>query len=125
MTPGIVPPYLLARIATAAEPRFARAAAAAARTLAIPRPPRRVRSRLRLSIEESGTLVVETSPAPDRVVSDAQNREQLPGVRVRGEDDPATDRKSVVSGTSVSVRVDLGGCRIFNTKKLTITTYQT
>src|SRR3546814_492107 len=90
MTPGIVPPYLLARIATAAEPRFARAAAAAARTLAIPRPPRRVRSRLRLSIEESGTLVVETSPAPDRVVSDAQNREQLPGVRVRGEEDPAT-----------------------------------
>lgn len=90
MTPGIVPPYLLARIATAAEPRFARAAAAAAHTLTIPRPSRGVRTRLRLSIEESGTLVAETSPAPDRVVSDAQNREQLPGVRVRGEDDPAT-----------------------------------
>src|SRR3546814_14491850 len=90
MTPGIVPPYLLARIATAAEPRFARAAAAAARTLAIPRPPPRVRSRLRLSIEESGTLVVQPSPAPARVVSDAQNREQPPGVRVVCEEDHAT-----------------------------------
>jgi Zn-dependent metalloprotease len=90
MTPGIVPPFLLARIASTGEPHFARAAAAAARTLAMPRPPRGVRTRLRLSIEESGTLVAETSPAPDRQVSDAQNRETLPGVPVRGEDDPAT-----------------------------------
>src|SRR3546814_20088761 len=28
----------------------------------------------------------------------------------------STDRKSVVSGKSVSVRVDLGGCRIINNK---------
>src|SRR3546814_12894166 len=29
----------------------------------------------------------------------------------------SADRKSVVSGKSVSVRVDLGGCRIINKKK--------
>jgi len=49
-----------------------------------------VRSRLRLSIEDGGTLVAETTPAPEREISDAQQREVLPGVRVRGEDDPAT-----------------------------------
>src|SRR3546814_15024118 len=32
----------------------------------------------------------------------------------------STDRKSVVSGKSVSVRVDLGGCRIIKTKKTII-----
>src|SRR3546814_18271630 len=31
--------------------------------------------------------------------------------------EPGADRKSVVSGTSVSVRVDLGGRRIIKTKK--------
>ncbi|MGP3535377.1 M4 family metallopeptidase [Microbacterium sp. RD1] len=89
MAPGIVPPYLLSRLAAAGEPHLARAAAAAARTLAAPRPPRHPRTRLRLSIEE-GALVAETTPAPDRVVSDARNTEELPGIRVRGEDDAAT-----------------------------------
>ena len=37
----------------------------------------------------------EGSPAPDRVISDAQHRETLPGVRVRGEDDPASDDVAV------------------------------
>ncbi|KAA9153293.1 M4 family metallopeptidase [Microbacterium lushaniae] len=96
MTPAIVPPFLLARLAGTADPRLARAAAAAARTLSVPRPARGVaRERLRLSIEESGTLVAETSPAPDRVVSDAQNREELPGVRVRGEEDPPSGDEAV------------------------------
>src|SRR3546814_14539617 len=36
----------------------------------------------------------------------------------------AQDRKSVVSGKSVSVRVDLGGRRIINKKKLTNTSNQ-
>ncbi|GAA2004584.1 M4 family metallopeptidase [Microbacterium ulmi] len=92
---AIVPPYLLARIAAIGEPRFPRAADAARATLAVSREYRPVRKRLVLSIEEPGTLVAETSPAPDRVVSDAQNRERLPGVRVRGEDDPPTGDESV------------------------------
>jgi len=91
MSPGIVPPYLLARIAAVQEGTWARAADAAQRTLTTPRdytPGRR--TRLRLSIEEPGVLTAETTPAPDREISDAQHREVLPGVRVRGEDDPAT-----------------------------------
>src|SRR3546814_15418482 len=35
----------------------------------------------------------------------------------------ARDRKSVVSGKSVPVRVDLGGCRIFKKKKSQQTSY--
>ncbi|MHC2999301.1 M4 family metallopeptidase [Microbacterium sp. HJ5] len=87
MAHAIIPPYLLARIAAVQEPTWERAAQAARSTLAAPREYRPVRSRLRLSIEDEGTLVAETTPAPDREISDAQQREQLPGVRVRGEDD--------------------------------------
>ena len=54
MTHAIVPPYLLARIAAAREPTWARAAQAARATLETPREYRPVRSRLRLSIEEPG-----------------------------------------------------------------------
>lgn len=95
MVPGIVPPYLLARIAAVQEENWAKAAQAARATLTAPRDYRPVRSRLRLSIEEPGTLVAEATPAPDREISDAQQREVLPGVRVRGEDDPATGDASV------------------------------
>ena len=95
MAPGIVPPYLLARIAAAREEGWAHAAEAARSTLDAPREYRPVRSRLRLSIQEPGTLVAETTPAPDREISDAQQRELLPGIRVRGEDDPATGDAAV------------------------------
>ena len=95
MAPGIVPPYLLARIAAVQEESWARAADAAHRTLAAPRDYEPVRSRLRLSIQQPGTLVAETSPAPDREISDAQHREAVPGVRARGEDDPPTGDASV------------------------------
>lgn len=95
MAPAIVPPYLLARIAAVQEPAWAHAAEAARSTLAAPREYRPVRSRLRLSIEEDGTLVAETTPAPDREISDAQRREELPGVTVRREDDPATGDAAV------------------------------
>lgn len=94
MRHAIVPPYLLARIAAAQEPRLARASAAAQATLAAPRG-YEPRSRVRLSIEEPGTLVMESAPAPDRTISDARNREVLPGVRVRGEDDPPTGDTAV------------------------------
>ncbi|GAA2984866.1 Zn-dependent metalloprotease [Microbacterium terrae] len=95
MVHAIVPPYLLARIAAAQEPHLARAAEAARQTLAAPREYRPERSRLRLSIEDGGTLVVEATPAPDREISDAERREVLPGTRVRGEDDPATGDDAV------------------------------
>ncbi|MEV4687723.1 M4 family metallopeptidase [Microbacterium sp. LWH3-1.2] len=95
MSPGIVPPYLLARIAAVQEEDWARAADAAHRTLVAPREYRPVRSRLRLSIQEPGTLVAEATPAPDREISDAKHRELLPGTRVRGEDDPPTGDASV------------------------------
>ena len=69
---AIVPPYLLARIAAAQEPTWARAALAARATLETPREYRSVRSRIRMSVEDGGTLVVEGAPAPDRTISDAQ-----------------------------------------------------
>ena len=90
MNHAIVPPYLLARIAAVQDPGWEKAAGAARATLEAARDYRPSRSRLRLSIEDGDTLVAETTPAPDREVSDAQGREQLPGVAVRGEDDPPT-----------------------------------
>lgn len=90
MTHAIVPPYLLARIAAVREPTWARAAQAARATLEKRREYRPIRSRIRMSVEEPGTLVFEGGPAPDRTISDARHREDLPGVRVRGEDDPPT-----------------------------------
>ncbi|MFB8388324.1 M4 family metallopeptidase [Microbacterium sp. NPDC055910] len=92
---AIVPPYLLARIAAVQEPQWARAAAAARATLLASRDYRPQRTRLQLSIDEDGSLVVETAPGPDRTISDAQNRETLPGVHVRGEDDPASGDAAV------------------------------
>lgn len=89
MTPGIVPPFLLDRLAATDDPRLARAAAAARKTLTVPRPARPTRTRLRLSID-AGALVAEAVPAPDRVISDAGNSERLPGRRVRTEDDGPT-----------------------------------
>jgi Zn-dependent metalloprotease len=95
MSPAIVPPYLLARIAAVQEPAWSRAAEAARSTLASPHGYQANRSRLRLSIDDDGSLVAEATPAPDREISDAQTREQLPGVRVRGEDEPATGDAAV------------------------------
>src|SRR3546814_17903432 len=45
-------------------------------------------------------------------------RARYPGAQVRLVEDPPGDRQSVVSGKSVSVRVDLGGRR-FIKKKIT------
>lgn len=83
MIAGIVPPFLLDRLAQTDDPRLARAAAAARKTLAMARP---TRTRLRLSID-GDALVAEAVPAPDRIISDAGNTENLPGRRVRSEDD--------------------------------------
>jgi len=94
MIPGIVPPFLLDRLASTDDPRLARAAAAARKTLAMPRPSRPTRRRLRLSID-GDALVAEAVPAPDRVVSDARNTENLPGRRVRSEDEPPSGDTAV------------------------------
>lgn len=91
---AIVPPYLLARLAAADAPHLAVAAEAARATLAMPRVYHPARATLDLSVE-GDALVVQGSPAPDRVISDAQHRERLPGVRVRGEDDPASGDTAV------------------------------
>ncbi|MDE0547258.1 M4 family metallopeptidase [Microbacterium sp. C7(2022)] len=88
MTVAFVPPYLLARIASVQEPVYAHAATAARATLAVDLVTRPSRAQLRLSIDASGSLVAETAAAPDREISDAESREQLPGVLARREDDP-------------------------------------
>ena len=94
MIPGIVPPFLPERVASTDDPRLARAAAAARKTLAMPRPSRPTRRRLRLSID-GDALVAEAVPAPDRVISDARNTENLPGRRVRSEDEPPSGDSAV------------------------------
>ncbi|WP_311244004.1 M4 family metallopeptidase [Microbacterium sp. WCS2018Hpa-23] len=87
-TPGVVPSYLLARLAESG--RYPRAAAAARQTLTAGRPP--FRARLDLSIDENGDLVAQLSDAPNRTISDAGNTQTLPGAIVRGEDDePVAD----------------------------------
>lgn len=95
---AIVPPYLLSRLAATDAPHLAHAAEAARATLAIARPylPAHERGRAQLDLSVDGdALVVQGEPAPDRVISDAGHREALPGVRVRREDDPATDDAAV------------------------------
>lgn len=91
---AIVPPYLLARLADAESPHLAVAAESGRATLATPRVYHPTRANLDVTVEGEA-LVFEGSPAPDRVISDAQHREQLPGVRVRGDDDPATGDAAV------------------------------
>nr|WP_314842029.1 M4 family metallopeptidase [uncultured Microbacterium sp.] len=89
--PGVVPSYLLARLAESG--RYPRAAAAARQTLTAGRPP--FRARIDLSIDENGDLVAELSDAPNRTISDAGNTQNLPGVVVRTEDDGPVDDVSV------------------------------
>ncbi len=87
MAPSIVPPYLLARLATADAERFPTATAAARRTLRLDAPRRS--ARLTLSVE-GDALVAELSDAPDREIADAEQRETLPGRVVRREGEPPT-----------------------------------
>lgn len=91
MAYGIIPAYLLSRLAESG--RFPKAADAARQTLLAGRPP--FRARINLSIDEHGDLVAELTDAPNRTISDAQNTETLPGLVVRSEDDPAVDDATV------------------------------
>ncbi|PVE94043.1 M4 family metallopeptidase [Microbacterium sp. TPD7012] len=88
---GVVPSYLLARLAESG--RFPKAAAAARQTLTAGRPP--FRARIDLSIDENGALVAQLSDAPNRTISDAGNTQQLPGAVVRTEDDGPVDDTAV------------------------------
>jgi Zn-dependent metalloprotease len=93
MVHGIVPPYLLTRIARLDETRFSHAAAGAAATLRHDEP-RRAKS-LSLTIDQHDNLVAELRDAPNRTVSDAENTEMLPGRVVRAEGDAASGDVSV------------------------------
>src|SRR6218665_208379 len=87
MARSIVPPYLLAHLATADAERFPTATAAARRTLRMDAPRRS--KLLTLSID-GDALVAELSDAPDREIADAAGREVLPGRVVRREGQPPT-----------------------------------
>ena len=87
MTQGIVPPYLLNRIAELEAPEFRDAATAAQQTL-IHDEPRRA-ARLSFSLDAEQNLVAELSAAPNRTISDAKKTETLPGAEVRAEGQPA------------------------------------
>ncbi|MDQ4215043.1 M4 family metallopeptidase [Microbacterium capsulatum] len=89
---GIVPSYLLSRLAESG--RYPQAAEAARQTLIGPLPAEH-RAQLRLSIDENGTLVAEVDAAPNRTISDAHTTETLPGTVVRREDDPPVADMSV------------------------------
>ncbi|WP_417509703.1 M4 family metallopeptidase [Microbacterium sp.] len=85
---GIIPAYLLARLAQSS--RFPKAADAARQTLLAGRP--QFRARITLSIDENGDLVAELTDAPNRTINDAGGTEKLPGVVVRTEDEgPVAD----------------------------------
>ncbi len=88
MAHGIVPPYLLTRIARLDDARFALAATAAARALAHDEPMRA--ARLRFSLDADDQLVAEFTDAPDRTIADAGRIEHLPGRVVRREGDEPT-----------------------------------
>ncbi len=88
---GIIPAYLLARIAQSG--RFPKAADAARQTLLAGRP--QFRARINLSIDENGDLIAELTDAPNRTISDAGGTETLPGLVVRAEEDPPVDDVSV------------------------------
>ncbi len=85
MTRGIVPPYLLTRIAGLDAADFQDAAAGAQQTLLLDVP--RHAARLTFSLDRRDNLVAELTATPTRTISDAKNTETLPGRKVRGEGD--------------------------------------
>lgn len=91
---AIVPPYLLARLAAAPVDRFPTAVAAARATLALPRAYRPMPAHIDLTVD-GDTLVLAASPDPDRRISNALSREELPGVLVRSEGEAPTGDTAV------------------------------
>ncbi|MFT2817780.1 M4 family metallopeptidase [Leifsonia sp. A12D58] len=93
---GIVPPYLLARLATVNDPKFQAAALAARRSLLHDRPMREVRQVQQVQqvqqqiISTTSTQGAQLTSTPQRSIFDAAGRETLPGTLVRSEGEPAT-----------------------------------
>jgi Zn-dependent metalloprotease len=88
MTHGIIPPYLLRRIARLDDSKYAVAAQAARVAL---EHDRRFRSvRFDLGFDENNDLVATLVDAPDRTISDAGGTMTVPGTVVRRENDGPT-----------------------------------
>ena len=87
---GIVPPYLLARLATLRDPKFQAAADAARRSLQHDRPLRQIRQSASLLATWPQTTVAQPIDEPHRTIADAHGREMLPGTLVRREGQPPT-----------------------------------
>ncbi|GAA3395811.1 M4 family metallopeptidase [Streptomyces roseoviridis] len=81
---SIVPPHLLERLAQSDNPAFA---AAARRTLAVDAAQRAARAQAAPAAPEAPAG--EAADGPRRTVYDARNGTELPGVKVRGEGEPA------------------------------------
>jgi Zn-dependent metalloprotease len=91
MRRSVVPPYLLARIADVADPRYAVAAAAARRALVIDAPIRESRCEIPSSATGATTAPGALSVVgPRRTIYDAGNLTSLPGRQVRDEGDEPT-----------------------------------
>ena len=90
---SIIPPYLLARIASAQGTSFSRAAEAARRALAELPPLEYARTQARVS--PTPVQGIATVPSLRREVSDAGGTETLPGKLVRSEGDEPTRDDSV------------------------------
>ncbi|GAA1514516.1 M4 family metallopeptidase [Agromyces terreus] len=90
----IVPPYLLDRIAEAADPRFPLAADAARRAL-LREPPARVGPLILPDEPDQPSALPDAPSTPDRRISDAQGRETLPGRLVRREGERAAGDEAV------------------------------
>ena len=102
--PAIVPPYLLARIATTDDPQYAAAADAARRSLVRDAPLREFRAEGELPsfmahehrrARRASCRRAEHRPQPDRRISDAEGDDKLPGRLVRREGRPPTGDPAV------------------------------
>ncbi|MFZ4895974.1 M4 family metallopeptidase [Plantibacter sp. Mn2098] len=89
-TPGVVPPYLLERIAALREPHLARAATAARYSLLATRADHRPATGSAAPSMHADTASASTAaiPGPRRDISDAGRTERLPGTPVRREGQP-------------------------------------
>jgi hypothetical protein len=92
---GIVPPYLLARLAEVDDPRFTSAAEAARRSLRVDDPIRSLRLGERRSTALPTQPVQAVPGVSARTISDAGHLQQLPGRVVRVEGQPPVGDVSV------------------------------
>jgi Zn-dependent metalloprotease len=92
---GIVPPYLLSRLAEVDDPRFSAAAEAARRSLRLDEPIRSLRLGERRSTALPALPPRGVPGVSSRTISDAGGHQQLPGRVVRVEAQPAVADASV------------------------------